>query len=123
MGSGANLLVQKMWDVTLVTLEEPRLLDSKQLENLGKELYKLVDEMDRKKLIVDFTKVQFLASAAISVFLTLLKKSNAIKGTLVLCGMRKELMQVFEITKLTKLFKFAEDEKAALKQLGYSAVG
>jgi len=123
MSASANLLIQKMWDVTLVTLQEPRLLDSKQLENLGKELYRLVDELDRKKLVVDFTKVQFLASAAISVFLNLLKKSNAIKGTLILCGMRKELMQVFEITKLTKLFKFAADEKEALKLLGYSSVG
>jgi len=117
MSTTANVLIQKIQDATVVTLQEPRLLESKQLDTLGEELYRLVDQMDRKKLVVDCTKVQFLASAAISVFVNLQRKSSAIKGTLVICGLRKELMQVFEITKLTKLFKFAADEKA-LQTLG-----
>ncbi len=123
MSTTANLLIQKIQDVTVVTLQEPRLLESRQLETLGEELYRLVDQMDRRKLVVDCTRVQFLASAALSVFLNLQKKSAAIKGTLVICGLRKELMQVFEITKLTKLFKFAADEKAALQVLGCPSGG
>ena len=122
MSEKSNLLIQKIQDVTVVTIQEPRLLESRQLEALGEELYRLVDQLDRKKLVVDCTKIQFLASAAISVFLNLQKKSSAIKGTLIICGMRKELMQVFEITKLTKLFKFAPDEKAALQMLGVTAL-
>jgi len=118
MNPNANVLIQKIGDVTIVTLQEARLLESRQLETVGEQLYHLVDQMDRKKLVVDCSKVQFLASAAISVFVNLQKKSTAIKGTLIICGMRKELMQVFEITKLTKLFKFAADEKAALQLLG-----
>jgi len=121
MTRNTNLMIQKLRDVTVVTLQEPRLLESRELEALGEDLYRLVDEMDRKKLIVDCTKVQFLASAAISVFLGLQKKSTAIKGTLIICGLRKDLMQIFEITKLTKLFKFAPDEKAALQLLGCPA--
>jgi len=123
MSAAANLLIQKMWDVTLVTLQEPRLLESRQLDALGEELYRLTDQMDRKKLIVDCTKVQFMASAAISVFVNLQKKTSAIKGTLIICGLRKDLMRVFEITNLTKLFKFAADEKAALGLLGYTSAG
>jgi len=73
--------------------------------------------MDRKKLVIDCTKVQFLASAAIGAFVKL-QKSATINGTLIICGLRKELMQVFEITKLTKLFKFAADEKAAWQLIG-----
>lgn len=118
MSAPTNLLIQKISDVTIATFQEQRLLESQKLEALGEELYRLVDQMDRKKLIVDCTKVQFLASAAISVFVNLQKKSTAIKGTLIICGMRKELMQVFEITRLTKLFKFAADEKEAMKLLG-----
>jgi anti-sigma B factor antagonist len=119
----SNLLIHKISDVTVVTFQDARLLESQKLEALGEELYRLVDQMDRKKLIVDCTKVQFLASAAISVFVNLQKKSTAIKGTLIICGMRKDLMQVFEITRLTKLFKFAADEKAALQVLGVTSAG
>lgn len=123
MSVPSNLLIQKISDVTIVTFQEARLLESQKLEALGQELYRLVDQMDRKKLVVDCTKVQFLASAAISVFVNLQKKSTAIKGTLIICGMRKDLMQVFEITRLTKLFKFAADEKAALQMLGVTSAG
>lgn len=123
MSGPSNLLIQKISDVTVVTFQDARLLESQKLEALGEELYRLVDQMDRKKLIVDCTKVQFLASAAISVFVNLQKKSTAIKGTLIICGMRKDLMQVFEITRLTKLFKFAADEKAALQVLGVTSAG
>ena len=118
MSAPAGLLIQRLGDVTIVTPQETRLLESRQLEALGNELYRLVDQMDRKKLVVDCSKVQFMASAAIGVFVNLQKKSRAIKGTLVICGLRKELMQVFEITNLVKLFKFAPDEKAALHLLG-----
>lgn len=119
MTAPANVMIQKINDVTIATIQEARLLESRLLDAIGEELYKLVDQMDRKKLIVDCTKVAFLSSAAIGVFLSLHKKAAAIKGTLIICGLRKELMQVFEITKLNKLLKFAPDEKGALQLLGF----
>lgn len=80
-----------------------------------------MDEMHRTKIILDFSNVQFLASAAIGLLMNLHRKSTAIKGTFVICSLRKELMKVFEIMKLTKVFKFAADEDAALALLGYTA--
>ncbi|HQL53998.1 MAG: STAS domain-containing protein [Phycisphaerae bacterium] len=121
MSTTPKILVQKMWDVTVVDFQEARLLEAQQIEAIAKELYRLVDEMDVKKLILDFGKVQFLASAAIGVLMNLHKKSTAIKGTVIICSLRKELMKVFEIMKLTKVLKFAANEDEALVQLGYTA--
>lgn len=114
----ANIMVQKHSDVTLVNIQEPRLLESRELEELAAQLFQLVDKMDRKKLIVDFSRVQFLASAAIGVVTTLHQKSAAIKGTLVLCGFRKEILKVFEIMKLTKLLRICNNEKEAFEVFG-----
>jgi len=50
--------------------------------------------------------------------LNLHKKSAAIKGTLVLCGLKKDLMKVFEIMNLTKMLKFCANEKDALSVFG-----
>jgi anti-sigma B factor antagonist len=122
MENGAKLLIHTMFDVTIVNFEEARVLDMLQIEQIGKELYRLVDEMDRKKLILDFTKVQFLSSAAVGVLIILRKKSAAIKGSLAICGMRKQLMEVFEIMKIKKLFTFCADEHEALKKLGIGDV-
>lgn len=121
MSTTPKILVQRMWDVTVVDFQEARLLEAQQIEAIAKELYRLVDEMDVKKLILDFGKVQFLASAAIGVLMNLHKKSTAIKGTVIVCSLRKELMKVFEIMKLTKVLKFAANEDEALVQLGYTA--
>lgn len=120
MPGGPNIVVQKMWEVTIATFEDARLLEVHMIDQIGEELYKLVDEQDRKKLVVDLSKVQFLASAAVGMIMNLQRKSQAIKGTLVLCGVRAEIMRVFEIMKLTKVLKFAPDEKTAMQMLGYS---
>ncbi len=110
-----------MWDVTIVDVQEVRLLDASQIDAIGQELYRLVDQMDRKKLLLDLTKVRFLASAAIGVLMTLHQKTQAIQGTMVICGLRKELMRVFEIMKLTKVLKFAANEGEGLGMFGYTA--
>ena len=121
MSTAPKIMIQTMWDVTVVDFQEARLLEAQQIEAIGRELFRLVDEMDRKKLVLDFAKVQFLASAAIGMLMTLHKKTTAIKGTFVICSLRRELMKVFEIMKLTKVFKFAANEDEALAMLGYTA--
>jgi anti-anti-sigma factor len=121
MSTTHKILVQKMWDVTVVDLQAAPRREAQQIEAMPKQHYRRVDEMDVKKLILDFGKVQFLASAAIGVLMNLHKKSTAIKGTVIICSLRKELMKVFEIMKLTKVLKFAANEDEALVQLGYTA--
>jgi anti-anti-sigma factor len=117
----ANLLIQRVGEVTVVDLQEARILDASLVEQLGQELYRLVDGMNRKKLILDFSKVRFLSSAAISVLLVLRKKVAAVRGTLVICGLRRELKEVFDIMNINKLFKFCVDEQEAMKALGLPA--
>ena len=48
----SNLMIQKISDVTSVTINESRLMESRELDALAAELYQLVEKMDRKKLIV-----------------------------------------------------------------------
>ena len=123
MAAGPGIEVQKMWDVTVVDFQEAKILEVQQLDAIGQELFRLVDDLDRRKIILDFSRVQFLASAAIGLVMNLHRKTTAVKGTLVLCGLRKELMKVFEIMKLTKVLQFAANEGDALKVFGYTAAG
>ena len=123
MAAGPGIVVQKMWDVTVVDFQEAKILEVQQLDAIGQELFRLVDDLDRRKIILDFSRVQFLASAAIGLVMNLHRKITAVKGTLVLCGLRKELMKVFEIMKLTKVLQFAANEGDALKVFGYTAAG
>jgi anti-anti-sigma factor len=104
--------------VTVANIEDASILDLAQVESLGQQLYDLVDTRNCRKLILDFTKVKFLSSSALGVLVNLQKKMTEIKGTLVICALRADLMRVFEITKLKKLFTFCDDETAALSVFG-----
>ena len=113
-------MIQKVLDVTMVEFQSPRLVDANSLNLIAEQLYELVDKKDRKKLILDFGNVRFMSSSALGMLLNLNTKSAAIKGTLVLCGLRKDLMKVFDITKLTKILRFCADEKEALAVFGHA---
>ncbi|NLX14080.1 MAG: STAS domain-containing protein [Phycisphaerales bacterium] len=123
MAAAAKLLIHPIKDATIVNIEELRILDSLEVEQIGAELYSLVDDKNRKKLIIDFTKVRILSSSALGMLLTLRKKAEAIKGTLILCGLRDDLKKVFKISGLDRLFTFAENEEAALSMFGITPAG
>ncbi len=110
----SDLIISQDQGVTIATLRIASLIDGALIENLGRELYALVDEQAILKLVVDFRAVGFLSSQMIGVLVSLHKKSQAIGGQVVLAGMRPNLKKIFEITKLTKVLTFAKDETAAM---------
>ncbi len=113
--ANSRLLVEDYAGVAVVTFQDASILDMTHIDQIGRELYRMVDEGNRQKMVLDFSNVRFLASQTLGILLTLQKKSKAIDGSLVLCGLRTELMKVFAITSLDKLFKFFNDDAAALK--------
>ncbi len=114
----AKHLIQREMDITVVDLQDARILDVHHIESIGEQLFKLVDQMDRKKLVLDFSKVRLMGSAAIGTIISLDEKSKAIKGKLVLCGLRPDVMQIFAIMRLDKLLKFAPNLNDAKVKFG-----
>lgn len=108
------ILVEDYAGVTVATLTNSAILDAAMIDEIARQLYALVDEQNKQKLVLDFSNVRFLSSQTLGVLLNLNKKMAAIKGELVLCALRKELMKVFEIAKLAKMFRFFENDAAAL---------
>ncbi|MBN1342617.1 MAG: STAS domain-containing protein [Phycisphaerae bacterium] len=118
MSTDSGLVVYQIKDATVVTFQESSILDTLKIEQIGDALYDLVDTRACRKLILDFGKVQFLSSSALGVLVTLRRKADAIKGKLVICGIKDELKKAFTITRLDKLFEFKDSEKEALESLG-----
>jgi anti-sigma B factor antagonist len=123
MPSSQRLLISTIKDVTIVTFQDISILDALQIDEIGEELYELVDKKDRRKLILDFSNVKFLSSSALGVLITLHKKSAQIKGQVVLCSLRADLKKVFEITRLDRMFTFRPTEEEALAVFGRSTAG
>ena len=76
----------------------------------------LVDEQDKRKLVLDFEKVTYLSSQAIGIVLTLNKKLSGLSGSkLVLCGVGPKLQELIKITRLDRILTIKPTQKEAIK--------
>jgi anti-sigma B factor antagonist len=110
-----RLEVEDVNDVAVVNFVDRKILDEQNINIIGEQLNKLVDELDRKKILLNFKNVDFLSSAALGKLIALDRKVKGSKGKLILCGISKPIMEVFEITRLTKLFTIYKEEQEALE--------
>jgi len=116
-----DLVVSEINGVCVVTFRSVSILDAVVVETIGRKLYDLVDREARRKLVLDFSEVRFLTSQMLGVLIALHKKSQAIDGKVVLCGIRPDLGKAFKVTRLDKMLSFADDKEAALASFGVSA--
>ena len=123
MAAPGRLFIQPVRDVLVVNFNDASILDTQIVQQIGEELFDLIDKQARRKLVLDFDKVRFLSSSALGILITLRKKCDAIKGKVVLCNMRDDLRKVFKITNLDRMFEFHENEEKALGAFGVSTVG
>jgi anti-sigma B factor antagonist len=110
-----RLEVEDIGDVTVVKFVDRRILDEQNIQIIGDQLFGLVDEVGRRKLLLNFGNVEFLSSAALGKFITLQKKLQAANGRLILCNIDPDILEVFEITKLDKFFTITKDEQSGLQ--------
>ena len=110
---------QQIGENTVVEFTSPSLMDPIELEQIAQQLYKLVDDDDKRRIILDFEKVQYLSSQAIGILLALQKKLAALKkSSLVLCGVGARLMELLRITRLDRVLTIKPSQKEAIKSIG-----
>src|SRR5437762_8858546 len=110
-----RLEVEDIGDVTVVNFTDRKILDEQNIQVIGEQLFSLVDEAGRKKILLNFGNVEYLSSAALGKLITLNKKLQAAGGKLILCNIDPQIYEVFEITKLDKFFNIQKEEQAALQ--------
>src|SRR6202162_909517 len=108
-----RLEVEDIGDVTVGNFVERKILDEQNIQIIGDQLFSLVDEVGRRKLLLNFGNVEYLSSAALGKLITLNKKLQAAGGKLILCNIDPQIYEVFEITKLKKLFNIHKEEETA----------
>lgn len=102
-------------DVTIVAFNDKKILDEASIQELGAELFGLVEQQQAGSVLLNFANVEFLSSAALGKLITLDRKVKAAKGRLKMCNIRPEIFEVFQITKLNKVFDIRKDEADAIK--------
>jgi anti-anti-sigma factor len=74
-------------------------------------------EQGTKKLIIDLNKVTYLNSTAIGVLVSAHTTFSKNKGHVKLCGINKNINNIFVITKLTLVFDVSESRDEAVAAL------
>jgi anti-sigma B factor antagonist len=111
MADYKRLDVNEVGDVTVVRFKDKKIVEDINIEELGRELFQLVEQDNRRKLLLNFSSVDFLSSAALGKLITLEKKVRAHGGVLKLSNIRPEIYEVFTITKLDRLFDIKKNKK------------
>lgn len=114
--SDRKIDIEEVSGVTIARFLEKKILDEANIDALGREMFALVEEDGRRSIVLDFSLVEYLSSAALGKLITMHKKVDGAKGKLVLCNIQKDIMDVFKITQLNRVLVLAKDLDDALSK-------
>ncbi len=110
-----KLDIEEVNGVTVARFTDKKILDESNIQIIGNQLFSLVDDDHRQKIVLDFTNVEYLSSAALGKLITMDKKVKASGGKLRLCAIRSDIKEVFKITRLDKLFQIIDSRDKAVE--------
>lgn len=117
MSNRRRIEVSESANISVVRFLDQKIIDPEAIQELGQELFDLVERDDLKKLVLNFQNVEFLSSAALGKLITFDKKAKRSDAQLILTNISPEIYQVFTITNLDKLFDIKDTEADALAVL------
>jgi anti-sigma B factor antagonist len=102
-------------DVLVVYFNDAKILDESKINQIHTELCEMVSKAESQKLLLNFQNVAFMSSAMIGKLILVYKKCKTDQVDLKFSNISPNIMEVFKIMKLNKMFEMHEDEGKALK--------
>lgn len=102
----------------MVEFADRKILEELSIQEIGEELKSLTESEAGIKLLLDFGRMDHLASTALGMLITLHKKVQEQNGALKLSNINRQIFQVFKITRLNRVFDIHDTAKQALESFG-----
>ena len=107
-----NITEEKIQDIIFCKVEgEININTSPQLRKSFEDLIK----SGSKKIIIDFSSVLYIDSSGLATLIELFQRLKKTDGKLRICNMSERVRNVFEVTKLHKLFEIYDSRDLALE--------
>jgi len=100
--------------VTQVEFVDRNILDEANIQMIGEEIAGLIEAADTPRLLISFSNVDHLSSAALGTLITINNKVRSKSGQLRLANIDPQIYEVFVITRLNKLFEIHESTDDAI---------
>lgn len=109
------ITTSKQDDILFIQVQDPRLLEEARIQQLEKEILASIDASSEDRVVLDFSKVEFMSSSMLGKLVQVHKKCQGFKVKLKLASVSPDIREVFKITRLDKLFDIEKDVESARK--------
>ncbi|MFO0870325.1 MAG: STAS domain-containing protein [Pirellulales bacterium] len=106
---------QKNGEVLVIYFNDAKILDESRINQIHADLNDMVSKSEHGKVVLNFQNVAFMSSAMIGKLILIHKKCKADQVNIKLSNISPNIMEVFKIMKLNKLFDIHADEGTAVK--------
>jgi len=107
-GSDSRLRVRRADNITRIEFVDRNILDEGNIQQIGAEINELIEAESSPRVVISFSNVDHLSSAALGTLITIHNKVRSRDGQLRLAEIDPQIYEVFVITKLNKLFEIHE---------------
>jgi anti-sigma B factor antagonist len=101
----------------IIRLRDAKIVEDRAIQQLGIELLEAVQGKAGPRVILNFTGVRYLSSAALGKLITLRRRVDQLGGKFLLCDIGPEPLDVFKIAKLDEYFEIRRDQRSALEEM------
>ena len=110
-----RLRVRTVERTAVVRFEDAEILfEEGAVHAVGRELHRLIEEEGHTRLVMDFTGVRYLSSEVLGILAGLQREVDAVRGSIVLCGLDPLLRDMVRIIHLERVFDICKGEAEAL---------
>jgi anti-sigma B factor antagonist len=113
-GPRPRLRLEDVDGVLVASFVDTKIVNEDQIQEVGDELYALVEDESRKSILLNFGNVQYCSSTVLGKLVSLKRKVEKAKGKLKLCCIHPDLLVPFKLTGLDKVFEIYKEEQAAI---------
>jgi anti-anti-sigma factor len=101
--------------ITVVTFTQAEIVDLEAVEEVGEQLYKLIEYYTSSRIVLNLGCVRQVSSLVIGKLLGLNERVKAAGGRLVFCRVTPEVYQLFKLVNLLRLFSVYDSEEEAVR--------
>ncbi len=110
--------VRVIGDAVVAELDRSQIGDDENIEELGRELFALVDQYDFRHVVLDLHRLQYATSSVLGKMISLHRHLHRLGGRLVLCALTPPLEEILGRSQLLGYFHIAEDVDSAVGDSG-----
>ncbi len=112
----SRLRVENVDGILVVSFTDSKIVTEDQIQEVGDQLYALVEDGGRKKILLNFGNVQYCSSTVLGKLVGFKRRVDASKGKLKFCCIHPDLLVPFKLTGLDKVFEIHAEEQGALDE-------